>query len=49
MIKDYFLNYARSQRNDFTVDLASGDASNVHGVHDESDWTVTSPTRATTR
>jgi len=40
MIKEYFLNY-EPLGNDFTISLGDRDSLQVHGEHDESDWTVT--------
>jgi len=40
MIKEYFLNY-EPLGNDFTISLGDKDSLQVHGEHDESDWTVT--------
>ena len=40
MIRDYFLNY-ETQASDFTLTLGSRESLEVHGPHDESDWTVT--------
>lgn len=40
MIKEYFLNY-EPLGNDFTISLGDRDSLQIHGEHDESDWTVT--------
>lgn len=40
MIKEYFLNY-EPMGNDFTVSLGDRDSLQIHGEHEESDWTVT--------
>ena len=40
MIKEYFLNY-EPLGNDFTISLGNKDSLQIHGEHDESDWTVT--------
>ena len=40
MIKEYFLNY-EPLGNDFTISLGDKDSLEIHGEHDESDWTVT--------
>jgi len=40
MIKEYFLNY-EPLGNDFTISLGDKDSLQIHGSHDESDWTVT--------
>jgi glucose-1-phosphate cytidylyltransferase len=40
MIKEYFLNY-EPLGNDFTISLGDRGTLQIHGEHDESDWTVT--------
>jgi glucose-1-phosphate cytidylyltransferase len=39
-IKDYFLNY-HYRNNDITVNLGENSSVTHHGLHDESDWSVT--------
>ena len=40
MIKEYFLNY-EMMNNDFTIDLGSKKAVQIHGNHEENDWQIT--------
>ena len=40
VIKQYFLNY-NARNNDFTIELGSEDSLQLHGDHEESNWTVT--------
>jgi glucose-1-phosphate cytidylyltransferase len=40
MIKEYFLNY-EPLGNDLTISLGDRDSLQIHGEHEESDWTVT--------
>jgi len=40
LIKDYFLNY-HARNNDVTIDLGKNSSTTYHGLHDESNWSVT--------
>jgi glucose-1-phosphate cytidylyltransferase len=40
LIKDYFLNY-HARNNDITIDLGKNSSTVHHGLHDESNWSVT--------
>jgi len=40
LIKDYFLNY-HARNNDVTIDLGKNSPITYHGLHDESNWSVT--------
>lgn len=40
MVREYFLNY-QTRRSDFTVRLGHPESLELHGQHDETEWTVT--------